>query len=75
MDVIDRRGRLDEEPFSYRVSKDRRVFLYWDGRLVETLRGLPAEKFLASIAAADVRQAQLLMARATGHFKHGNEKK
>ena len=70
----DRRGRLDEAPFSYRATKEGRVLLSWQGRQVTILRGAAAQKFLAAIAGADERQAQLLMARATGHFKHGNER-
>lgn len=29
MGEIDKRNRLDEEYFSYKVSKDKKVFLYW----------------------------------------------
>ena len=71
---IDRRGRLDEAPFAYRTSKEGKVFISWHGRQVTTLNGTAARKFVAAIGAADEHQAQLLMARATGHFKHGNER-
>jgi len=33
-----------------------------------------AEKFIADITEADGAEAQLIMAKAIGHFKHGNEK-
>ena len=71
---IDQRGRLDEATFTYRTSKEGKVFISWHGRQVTTLNGAAARKFIAAIAAADEHQAQLLMARATGHFKHGNER-
>lgn len=73
MSEIDKRGRLEEEPFTFQSTKDGKVFIYWSGKLVTTLRGKAAEKFLRSMANANPAQAQLLMARVTGHFKHGNE--
>lgn len=71
---IDKRGKLKDEPFSFRVTKDGRVFIHWHGKQVTILKGSSAEKFVASAANADVQQAQLIMARATGHFKHGNKR-
>jgi hypothetical protein len=73
MSEIDKRGKLAEQPFTYQTTKDGKVFIYWNGKLVTTLRGKAAEKFLKSMADAGLAQTQLLMARVTGHFKHGNE--
>jgi hypothetical protein len=74
MSRIDKRGKLAEQPFTYQTAKDGKVFIHWKGKLVTTLRGKSAEKFMESIAVANSAQAQLLMARVTGHFKHGNER-
>ena len=60
--------------FSYKITKDRKVFIYWHGKHVTTLSGRKAESFIADIAHTDDKEAQLIMAKATGHFKHGNEK-
>ena len=65
---------LDNEPFSYRQTKDGRVRIAHHGKVVTTLVGTLARKFVARIAIADQREAQLAMAKATGHFKHGNER-
>lgn len=70
---IDRRGRLDEEPFSYRSGKDA-LFLCWQGRTVKTLRGSAAAALLSKLEKAEGQALQLLLAKATGHFKHGNER-
>ena len=70
----DKRGVLDEAIFSYSVTKGGKVFLYWRGKPVVTLAGRQAERFIAAVAAVGGKEAQLLMAKATGHFKHGNEK-
>lgn len=76
MNNIDKRNRLGDEPFSYRVTKDNTVFLDYNGRQVKTLKGTEAEKFLKRISSADtISEAQLIMAKITGNFKRGNERK
>lgn len=72
--MVDKRGVLKGEPFSWRVTKNGTVFIAWHGKTVTTLKGKAAELFLARIARLDERGAQLAMAKATGHFKHGNER-
>lgn len=74
MDNIDKRNRLEEEPFSYKVSKDNKVFIFWEEKQVKILKGKESEKFLAKIAKADAFESQLIMAKITGNFKRGNEK-
>lgn len=73
MNNIDKRDKLKEEPFSYRVSKDKKVFLIWHEKQVMILKGKESEKFLGKIEKADKLEAQLIMAKVTGNFKHGNE--
>jgi hypothetical protein len=70
---IDKRNRLDEAVFSYRAGKDK-VLLFWNGKQVMTLKGKHAQKFLSKIADLDGKAAQLVMAKVTGNFKHGNER-
>ena len=74
MNQIDRRGVLDDEPFAYRVVKSGTVFISWEGKQVTQLSGKAAERFLAKIAGLEGQAAQLVMARATGNFKRGNER-
>lgn len=71
---VDKRGILDEEVFSYRIAKDNKVFISWYGKQVVILSGAKAEKFISDIKNADDKDAQLIMAKVTGNFKHGNEK-
>lgn len=73
MGRVDRRGKLKKQPFTFRATKDRKVFIHWHGKQITILKGSAAEKFISSLATADAQQAQLLMAKVTGHFKHGNE--
>lgn len=65
---------LDREPFSFQETRDGRVFLFFDGRRIETLSGKDAGKFIARIEGMSAHEAQLLMARATKNFKRGNER-
>lgn len=75
MDNIDKRNRLKEEPFSYRVNKTNTVVIDYYGNQVKILKGKEAEKFLEKLnGAADSQASQLMMAKATGNFKRGNER-
>lgn len=71
---IDARGKLEDEPFDYQITKDNRVLLYYKDKLIKTISGKVAAKFIAKIEGLDWYQQQLLLAKATGNFKHGNER-
>jgi len=71
---IDKRGILDDEIFSYRISKDKKVFISYEGKQVTTLCGSKGERFIRQIEGVDGKDAQLIMAKITGNFKRGNEK-
>jgi len=66
--------RFAETPFAYRDTKQGDVHISCRGKTVTTLRGDDAVRFLAKVTAMDEPARQLLMAKVTGHFKHGNEK-
>jgi hypothetical protein len=61
--------------FGYRVSQDGRVFVTFRGRHVVTVAGAKGERLAAALAGADGEQEQLLLAKATGNFKRGNERR
>ena len=50
------------------------MLIYWYNKLVVTLAGKQATKFLRQIDGLDGAEAQLVMARFTGNFKRGNER-
>ena len=62
-----------DEAFSYQVTKDQNVLIFWDNRLVVTLANEKARKFLRQMDKPGA-DAQLIMARFTGNFKRGNER-
>lgn len=75
MSEVDKRNRLSEEVFTYRAVKNGTVFIAWNGKTVTTLAGKEAERFLVKVAGLEDRDAQLVMAKITGNFKHGNERR
>lgn len=71
--AIDRRGKLEDEPFDVQVTRDK-VLVRFRGRLVRTLTGADVDEIRAAVSAGDVAAVQLLVARKTGNFKRGNER-
>ena len=65
---------LDEHPFSYRQYKNGNVSVFWKEREVTILKGKSAAKFSSQIENANEFDAQMIMAKITGNFKHGNER-
>jgi len=61
--------------FTWASTKDGRVRISWRGKVVTTLAAGPAARFLKQVEGADEEAEQLLMARATGNFKRGNERR
>jgi ribosomal protein L14E/L6E/L27E len=50
------------------------VRIAYHGKVVITLAGKEAARFLARVDGVDADQAQMVMAKATGNFKRGNER-
>ncbi len=65
---------LADQPFSYRLSKDGKVFIDYEGKHVFTLSGNKAQKFIAELDDMGETEIQLTLAKVTGNFKRGNEK-
>ena len=68
--MTDARGRLESDPFDYRLTKSGGVEVSRGGRVVLTLGGKRAERLAAQLAAAEGLAEQLLLAKITGHYKH-----
>jgi hypothetical protein len=69
----DRRGKLEAEPFTVKLSRDK-VFVEFRGRVVRTLVGRDADELRRAVESGDDAAIQLLAARKTGNFKRGNER-
>jgi hypothetical protein len=66
---------FDAEPFDWRVTADSKVLVSRGGRQVVVVAGAHGAKLAAQLETADGEQAQQLLARATGNYKRGNEKR
>lgn len=68
---------VGNEQFSYRITKNGKVFVWWHGRHGKreiVLKGARADKLIAELPGMDHEQEQLALARITGNFKRGNER-
>lgn len=62
---------MDDLGFEYTTRKSGEVVISRRGVSVTTIRGKAAAKFLTDVSRGDPQQ---VMARATGNYKHGNER-
>ena len=61
--------------FCYQVTRERTVFVFWHGRRVLTATGAAAERLIARLEGIDADAQQMVLAKATGNFKRGNERR
>lgn len=66
---------LEEDPFGWRATSGGQVLISRGGRVVTTVRGQAAAALLARLEHADEPTVQQLLARATGNYKRGNERR
>ena len=72
----DKRNILrDEKPFGYREIKGSKVQISFHNKLIMTIQGKDYMRFLKVLERGDEYKIQLFLAKETGQFKHGNEKK
>ena len=61
--------------FSAVVTRDDRVLVSWEGHQVVALAGGDARKVIERLERAEDEEAeQMVLAKATGNFKRGNER-
>jgi hypothetical protein len=60
--------------FTYRETKYGTVFIERAGKVVTTLHGASAGRFMARVGAADAKGCQQLMVRAIGNTRHVSER-
>jgi len=65
---------ITDEVFNCRATKNGLVQISCNGKTVTTLSGRDSTRFLSRVELGDSAAAQLAMAKATGHFKHGTER-
>jgi len=74
--VADERNILrDEQPFDYKIMKGEKAQVFFGGRMIKVLIGKDYKKLIKCIDETDDYKIQLYLAKVTGNFKHGNEKR
>ncbi|WLR42419.1 hypothetical protein LC087_17215 [Bacillus carboniphilus] len=72
---IDKRGRLEETPFDFRISKNNTVFISYYGKEIKIVKGKEAEKLIRDLEETNnEKEEQLVLAKITGNYKRGNER-
>lgn len=74
-DNIDKRGKIEEDPFDFQITKDRRILIYRDNALIKVVHGHDAEKLIPTLETSAEKSIQLALAKITGNYKRGNEHK
>ena len=74
-DVAPPEHPLANGPFSWLSRADGTIVIRYHDAPVTLLRGKAAEKFALRVSGAEGPAAQQLMARVTGNFKRGNERR
>lgn len=62
------------DDYTWTIDRNGRCFIYWQGRLVRVLTGTRARKVIDAAAAGD-EAVRLAIAKTTGNFKRGNERR
>jgi hypothetical protein len=65
---------LDDDPFTWQVTEDGRVLVFRSGHQVAVIAGAQADRLRPRLTTSLVG-AQLALARATGNYRRGNERR
>ncbi len=65
---------LISDPFSYRITKSGTVLVSRGGRMIVTVAGSQARALITKLGKSD-ESDQMLLAKATGNYRHGNERR
>jgi hypothetical protein len=63
---------LDDDPFTWTITKDDRVLVFRTGRQVAIVAGAQADRLRPKLLNSP-DEAQHALARATGNYQRGNE--
>jgi hypothetical protein len=66
---------LAAHPFDWRVTADRRVLVSRGGRQIVVVGGARGRRLADQLDTGEAPAAQQLLARATGNYRHGNERR
>ena len=65
----------DEKPFSWKFLKEEKAIIYWNNKPVKTIFNKEFFKLERLAEKGNSYETQLFLAKITGNFKHGNERR
>jgi len=68
--IMDKRGKLQSDPFTYRLTKDGKLIVYRGNKQIKIISGRKADDFAMMVRSSDEIEIQLALAKLTGHYKH-----
>lgn len=60
--------------FSYKSTKDGKIFIYHNRRQIMALKGVEASELMGELQGASEGEIQMILAVQTGQYRFGNEK-
>lgn len=72
--MIDKRNKLIEKPFSYKITNSDKVIIHRNNKQIMIIKGKEAVKLQSKILNKSEQQIQLILAKITGNYKRGNER-
>lgn len=65
---------IADQVFTYQENKDAKIMIFYYNKQVMIVQGEKAKKLALKLAKASLDEQQLILAKATGNFKRGNER-
>ncbi len=73
MKGINKRNQLIEHPFSYKITNSETIIIHRNNKQIAIIIGKESLKVQSKILNKSEQQIQLILAKITGNYKHGNE--
>ena len=67
-------NNLSEQPFSYKITNSEKIIICYNNKQIMIVKDNEAVKLQSKVFNKSEKQVQLILAKITGNFKHGNER-
>ncbi len=64
-----------KNPFSFQITKENKVIIYRNNKQIKIVKGKWCDEFIDSLSSLNQEDLQVKLAKITGNYKHGNERK
>ena len=66
---------LKDYPFSYKLGKEGKVLIYHYDKQIKVISGKKSKSLIEKLEWSNEDEEQMVLAKITGNFKRGNERK